>query len=372
MMGVGRSYETHSADSGFLGLLEGVSFDPIFIMGDHRSGTTVLYQLLAATGAFNVVTAYHLLCYDELLSNYINGTEAEAKRKLDEFFRRLGVKDYRFDGVGISPDFPEEYGFALGREHNPHLTSRSVPRLVELCRKVQVISDDGRWTMDDGRQQTVAGKQMASGQEGVSRDPQLRNASVHKNRPILLKNPWDYFVNFMFVKEVFPESRFVFIHRNPLQVINSQVRATRALFAEKNLYHALLAGWYDEMMDRPLQARLGRLLFSERFGVAFRTVHRHVVRASDYFLENVGSLPDTDYISVRYEALCERPTDVVRTVLSFLGVAEQRGVDYEAMIRTRPSPLVPEVARNRTAILRRLEAYLVFCGYTVEALKGAA
>ena len=50
-------------------LLESVDLQPVFIVGDSRSGTTVLYHLLARTGCFNPVTVYHILCGHELLSN---------------------------------------------------------------------------------------------------------------------------------------------------------------------------------------------------------------------------------------------------------------------------------------------------------------
>jgi hypothetical protein len=35
-------------------LLENVNFSPIFIMGDHRSGTTLLHQTLVGTECFNL------------------------------------------------------------------------------------------------------------------------------------------------------------------------------------------------------------------------------------------------------------------------------------------------------------------------------
>jgi hypothetical protein len=48
---------THT-DSLYLGVLKNISFQPVFIMGDHRSGTTLLYQMLDAAQCFNVVRAY--------------------------------------------------------------------------------------------------------------------------------------------------------------------------------------------------------------------------------------------------------------------------------------------------------------------------
>ena len=43
------------SDEKYMELLSKVKFSPIFIMGDHRSGTTLLYKILAATECFNFV-----------------------------------------------------------------------------------------------------------------------------------------------------------------------------------------------------------------------------------------------------------------------------------------------------------------------------
>lgn len=37
---------------------------PVFILGLHRSGTTILYEMLASTGAFDVLTAWHVIEFD--------------------------------------------------------------------------------------------------------------------------------------------------------------------------------------------------------------------------------------------------------------------------------------------------------------------
>lgn len=48
------------------------------------------------------------------------------------------------------------------------------------------------------------------------------------DKPILLKNPYD-FPNFLYIKRVFPNARFVFIHRNPLKTISSTLNAIKMI-----------------------------------------------------------------------------------------------------------------------------------------------
>jgi len=312
-------------DKPYLSLIQDVHFDPIFILGDHRSGTTLLYKLLTATGSFNFVSAYHVIRYNEILFNHIKQREDEARQALDELFRSLGLRDRIVDGVAVTPDLPEEYGFILPNAgYRPQLSPSNLPGFIELCKKVQFVSAS--------------------------------------DRPLLLKNPWDY-LNFVYVKSAFPEARFIFIHRHPIHVINSQLRATRSLLSTRNAYVALIARWYAQLFRRPAQLFAMRLLFSSHFDLGLRIATRHVVRATTYFLQHVGSLPETDYVSVRYEDLCNDPEANVARILEFLDLKPMASMAYDTLIRPRPVDLLPEVARKRHKILQRLEPYCVYHSY---------
>jgi hypothetical protein len=314
-------------DAPYLGQLAGVDFRPVFIVGSARSGTTILYQLLARTGRFNWVSTYHLVDRDELLANHRNGRTERAKEALSERLRQLGITGARFDGVEVSPDFPEEYGFALAEGSRQQLTPRTLPRFLELCRKVQAVAE--------------------------------------ADRPLLLKNPWDA-RRFLYIKQVLPASRFIFIHRNPADVVHSMRAGLRALLGARNAYHALLAPYYDRLMRSPLRLRLTRMCLSSRFGVGARFVGWQVARTARYFLDNVGALPPADHLSVRYEDLCRDPEAVVNRVLLFLGEAENHEVRYQDFIRPRRHGR--DVDAGVDAILKRrgLKPYLAYCGYEAE------
>ena len=94
-------------------VLQDVTFRPLFIIGDHRSGTTLLYQLLAKTECFNVVNTYHVICYDEIVANHALGCEQAAQGALADLLAARGLLNRVIDDVQVSPDLPEEYGFVL-------------------------------------------------------------------------------------------------------------------------------------------------------------------------------------------------------------------------------------------------------------------
>lgn len=182
----GKGYSLHTAkiedqtdiDRQHVGVLESVEFQPVFIIGIHRSGTTLLHEVLGATRCFNIVTAYNVINNNEIVHNYLNGVTDERKSELAALFKQKGLKNRGVDSVGVSPDMPTEYGFALRGEHYwPRLKPSNLESFIELCKKVQLTSAP--------------------------------------DRPLILKNPVDA-ANFMYIKKVLPSSKFKFIHRNPI------------------------------------------------------------------------------------------------------------------------------------------------------------
>ena len=307
-------------DGPLLPKLRGANYKALFIMGDHRSGTTILNKILGATGCFNVVTAYHVICFRELLHHYVNQSVEEAKEQLSYRFVQAGVLRRGIDRVGISPETPEEYGFILRNGgYRPRLSPHNLQDLVLLCRKA-TFTGDGR-------------------------------------KPVLLKNPWD-FLNFVYVKEAFPESRFIFIHRHPVRTINSQLAATRSIFSRRNGYIAMVVGWYDGLFRQPTKRRIFELLFSSHLGLGFQITARHVFRTTRYFINNIRKLPPSDCISVRYEDLCDAPGPTVGRILQWLKVEPLRSLSVESFIDVRGGPLLPEVKKRRHWICKNTEQYL--------------
>lgn len=314
------------SDRPYLDLLSQVDYSPVFIMGDHRSGTTLLYKTLVATECFNFVRAYHIIKYDEILSNHINQTEERAIGELEELFRSLGISDRTIDKVMATPDLPEEYGFILKNvaKEESFITPQNLPIFQQLCRKIQFISEP--------------------------------------DKPLLLKNPWD-FTQFMYVKSVVPSAKFIFIHRHPVHVINSKLKAARTLFADWNAYVALIAQLYEQIYKSPVQRNLFRLLYSKYFNLGLRRVTKQSIKSTTYFLENVESLPEPDYLSVRYEDLCQAPEATINKILGFLDLEAKSTLEYQKLISPRAIDLLPEVQQQHENIRQKLQPYFVDRGY---------
>jgi Sulfotransferase family len=312
-------------DESYLNLLEKVDFCPIFIMADHRSGTTLLYQTLVATECFNFIKAYHIIKYDELLSNYINGTENQARREIENILKSLGMKDRVIDNVAVTPDLPEEYGFILKNAgYESYLNSDNISTFTELCRKIQFVSKP--------------------------------------DRPLLLKNPW-CFPHFMYVKSAFPEAKFIFIHRHPIHVTNSKLKAARSILSAKNEYVALISQQYKQIFDKSVQRFFYQLLYSSYFDLGLRRVTKEAVQSTTYFLENINALPKTDYVSLTYEELCHAPEATIMKILGFLGLEARVTLAYDSLIQPRQLKLLPEVERKYEQIRQKLQPYFAYHDY---------
>lgn len=314
------------ADQPYLDQISQTDIAPIFLMGDHRSGTTLLYKMLVETGCFNFVNAYHIIKYNEILSHYMKQTEGLAVRQLEQVFRELKISDRTIDKVMVTPALPEEYGFILKNiaGDNSCITPHNLPIFQQLCRKIQFISDP--------------------------------------DKPLLLKNPWD-FPQFMYVRTVIPRGKFIFIHRHPLHVINSKLKAIRLLLSDWNPYTALIARWYQQIFNNPLQRYLYRLLYSQFLDLGVRRVTQESYQSTTYFLQNIESLSDQDYYCVRYEDLCQSPEAIIAKILEFLNLQSKSTLNYKGLIEPRPVNLLPEVIKRHHRICQTLNPYLRYHNY---------
>lgn len=314
-------------DQPYLPLLGEVVFRPVFIIGEHRSGTTILYKLLAATGLFNYVTYYHITHSDELLYNHLCQQEAAAKEALQARFATLNLEDRGFDQIRVTPDLPEEYSFALKRGASlwyvPRLARRNLPQFMALCRKVQFVAGN--------------------------------------DKPLLLKNPWDA-ANFLFLQQTFPNAHFIFIHRHPVYAINSKLKAVRSILAARNPYSALLDPAYARLFDRPGQLRLARAIFPSFGDLDLRILTRLAINWTRYFLQNHTRIPAGNQVSVQYETLCARPGETINQIIQALNLPPRQG-NYESWINPRPLKLLPPIVRHKARIQRRLAPYMAYNQY---------
>jgi len=322
----GRSVRT---DDSYLHLLNDLQRDPFFILGCHRSGTTFVYQSLVATRQFDFVSPYDIVHYDSLLHLRVTGGEAGARRKLQRELAAYG-DDRGIDHVAVSVDQAEEYGFLLPKNpgqflFSPQLGPNARERFVEVCRKKQFL------------------------------DP--------ARRPLLLKNPDDFYGNFLYIQQQFPAAKFMFVHRHPLMVLSSQVNAWTRMLAEKNAYFARLHPLYDALFDHPMELFKRRAVMKTTDGV--RWMFSEFVNSFRYYCDHVGQFRDGAALAVRYEDLCRDPQRRFAHIAAFLGV-DCRPQQFADCVRRRRSIIAPLVREVYDSMCGDVQFYLDAMGYEAE------
>ncbi len=306
---------------------DGLTF-PAFILGLSRSGTTLLYEMLAASGCFNVVTARHVICFDELRDGRVDRERSRAR--LQKRFERLRLSTRGVDVVRLGPDTPEEYGFILDNllGFGAAITRRNFPVFRHICEVIQ---------RDCGR-----------------------------DRRLLLKNPWD-FGNGRLIKALMPGAKIVYIHRNPFHVLGSRFRLDRVAVSEPSAYLSMLCERYREFMDSDFPLRVVRALWDRYPGLIARWLVHQTSWSTSGYLRSLSSVPPEDRIHIRYETLCAHPNETMGAILSHFGV-DGATRDYGAMIGTHASRVPAEIAAQRDLVVRKLSGYAAAVGYALPEL----
>jgi hypothetical protein len=309
-------------DAEHLPLLRDVSCTPVFIIAMPRSGGTLLYDLFRNTGAFNIMTTYDLLCYDSLLANHLEGKSEEARNRLDALLTTIGGTTREIDNIAFSAQMPEEYSALLIKKvGHRYISERSFPYFDELSRKLQFTSSR----------------------------PGLQT---------LHRNPYDY-QHFATIHKFYPQAKFVFLHRHPFRILNSQLKALQSISANMPPYYQLTR--INQM--RPLRRKvfqsptvwklINKMVDpNSRFALGQKLNVLHILNNARYYFRKIGSLPQSNYVSIRYEDLCTAPNETMRRMLEFLGVPFPEGVDFAHEISPRPCKYVPTIERNRKALLK--------------------
>jgi len=250
----------------------------------------------------------------------------KSKKDLTAFFKKSSQNDRKIDKLEITPDFPEEYGFLLSQEtNNSKLNSESIDIFVKFCKKIQFISEN--------------------------------------NKPLLLKNPFD-FTNFIYLSSIFPEAKFIFIHRNPENTLNSQLRAMRVLLKQKSEYMTILSPGYSKIFKNKILLEYYRFLYSSITPLRVNNAIKNLASSTDYFLNNIKHIDDKKFINTRYEDICDKSNDEIKKIMNFLGIKIDPRIDFTYTVKPRSIELLEEIKKRDEQIQKKMSAYLKYFNYS--------
>jgi len=244
---------------------------PLFVLGHWRTGTTLLHNLISRDPRFAYPNIHDTTYPGTLLRNGNNGA--------DRMGRFLPAKR-PMDNISVDLDLPQEDEFALA--------------LSCLCSPDLALNFPRRW---DRYLQYLTFEGVAS--ERVEDWKRtfiwfLKKLTLKYGRPLVLKSP-PHTARIRLLLELFPEARFVNIHREPYTVFQSW-RHTQDTLA-----------WFLYVQKPDLAAsdnrllRMGRILFDAYFD------QRHLI-------------PEGRLVDIAYEDLEARPVEVMQEIYTKLGL----------------------------------------------------
>ncbi|HKI19004.1 MAG TPA: sulfotransferase [Isosphaeraceae bacterium] len=245
---------------------------PLFILGHYRSGTTHLHNLLALDPQFAAPTLFQVLNPHTFLS-----TERWVAPVADRLIGRRRCQDEMAQSTGV----PSEDEFAL-------CTMTGLSPYMGWC-----FPGDG---VDYGRYLTFRGvtdEEVARWEHALTTF--LKKLTVRFGRSLVLKSP-PHTARIRLLLGLFPDARFVNIHRNPYVVFRSERHTIRVA---QPFYH---------LRDGPIQDSDDRIIsvYTEMY---------------DAYFEERGLIPEGRLCDVAFEDLEREPVGVIGSIYESLGLS---------------------------------------------------
>lgn len=257
-----------------------VAPDPVFIIGHWRSGTTHLHNLMSLDPSFGAVRMYQTLVPDGSLV-----TEGWGPR----WMQRVMPRKRPMDGMEWPMDAPQEEEIALAK-----MTPFSW--YLSFLFPRQAVESFDRFVLLRGAPERV--------RREVERTLMrvYRIATRHAGgRRLLLKNPV-HTCRIPLLLSLFPNAKFVFIHRSPVDVYESTMNLHRRILELTSLQDVS-----DDEIDHNVV-----------------TLHR---RVTEVYLRDRAAIPPGQGVEIAYDELIEKPTHTLAQVYAALGLGDWRAVE---------------------------------------------
>ena len=204
-----------------------VAEPPVFIIGHWRSGTTHLHNLLSMDPQMGYVTTYQGVFPDTIFNK-------AGKFLFKNFTRLLIPRTRKGDNVILDTDYPQEEEFALGDKvpvcfYYFWLFPRRIEALYKKAIQFEKISNGQKIRWISNYKLLV--------------NKALRNSN---GKIFLSKNPPNT-GRITAILEMFPEAKFIFIHRNPVEVFLSTRHFFNTMMPNLQL-HSIDQGELDEQI----------------------------------------------------------------------------------------------------------------------------
>ncbi len=250
---------------------------PLFILGHWRSGTTLLHDLLAKDNAqFQFANTYQVVNPLTFLT---------TENFITRMFPGLVPPRRPMDNMELKFTSPQEDEFApLLMTLQSVYMGVSFPKRTEHYEKYLSFRGGPKDEIKKWQDAFVLF---------------CKKLSLNDDRSLLLKSP-PHTARIKTILEMFPDARFVHIHRDPYRVFQSQ----RHFFDT--------AGWYTYLQKPDLAAIDEGIL-------------RRYERMFDAYFEDLSLIPEGNFCELRFDELEANPIDEIKSVYEQLSLDNYEG-----------------------------------------------
>lgn len=248
--------------------------DPVFILGHWRSGTTFLANLLTRDeqfGYFNILQTYHPSTYILL------------KPFLHFFGRKIIPKQRPQDNIKIELDLPQEEDYAVA--------NRSIYSMVHF---IAFPRNYEKYFTRFGLFEGITEKEIGKWKKIYINE--IKKAAFSANgKQLVIKTP----INTARIKvllEMFPNAKFVHIHRDPYKVCLSTQKVYRDFFP---IYDLQYIASENELQKVQLDVYEG--------------LYRKYLKEKDL-------IPKENFAEISYTDLTENPLETLKYLYQKLGI----------------------------------------------------
>lgn len=247
--------------------------DPVFIIGHWRSGTTHLHNILSQDPQMGFVSTYQSVFPDTLFNK-------TGRFVFKGFMKALIPGKRKGDNVDLGPSYPQEEEFALGGKtpvcyYYFWMFPQNILKYYDdFIRFNNISNEDMQGWKDDYLLLIKKALKNTGGRKFLSKNP----ANTGRVKELL---------------EMFPNAKFIHIHRNPVEVFLSTLH------------------FYTEMLQ-PL--RLQYIGENELEDAVFEIYERLM---NDYF-EQSQLIPEGNLIEVSFDDLENNPAGTIDRIYAEL------------------------------------------------------
>ena len=253
---------------------------PVFVVGHWRSGTTHLTNLLSRSPGFGILSPMAVGLPAEAL-----GLGRLARPFIEQFFPRTRL----IDSMPLRPDLPQEDELAMA-----NLSTLSCTHGLYFPDRLLTEFDRGVFM------QRIGARELASWTRRLVHYVGKMTLAAG-GRPLLIRNPANS-ARIPLLRSIWPDARFIHIHRDPADVCASSMRMFTTLIRELSLGHTTAAETQAQDLVRHVYPRLMAAL-----------------------ARDLSAIPPGQVVEIRYETFRQNALEELDKVHAALGLGMSAG-----------------------------------------------